>query len=112
MSDKDAWEAKTFVSAEILDTGYFTQIMNVMPTAVDSNIAVARGKMCVQTCEVDTHQLPADIDMHILAYTHQRESARRAAIDGKTKHKNLDDLYGSLSNTTVFLHGSFYWKWI
>ena len=67
MSNKDAWEATTFVSAEILDTGYFTQIMNVMPTAVDSNIAVARGKMCVQTCEVDTHELPADIDMHILA---------------------------------------------
>ena len=31
--------------------------------AVDSNIGVARGKLCLQTCEVDTHQLPADIDM-------------------------------------------------
>ena len=86
-SDKDAWEVKTFVSAEILNTGYFTQIIDVVPTAVDSNISVARGQMCVQTCQVDTHQLPADIDMHILAYTHKCESARRAAIDGKTKQK-------------------------
>jgi hypothetical protein len=93
---------------ELLEKNWRDKGFVVVPTAVDSNIAVARGKLCVQTCEVDTHQLPADIDMHILAYTHQRESARRAAIDGKTKHKNLDDLYGSLSNTTVFLHGSFY----
>jgi hypothetical protein len=49
MSDKDAWEAKTFVSAAILDTGYFTQIVHAVPTAVDSNIAVARGKLCAQT---------------------------------------------------------------
>ena len=53
---------------------------------VAGNIAVARGKLCVQTCEVDTHQLPADIDMHILKCTHKRESARRAAIEVKTKH--------------------------
>ena len=86
-SDEEAREVKTFVSAEILNTGYFTQIIDVVPTAVDSNISVARGQMCVQTCQVDTHQLPADIDMHILAYTHQCESARRAAIDGKTKQK-------------------------
>jgi hypothetical protein len=69
------------VSAEILNTGYFTQFIDVVPTAMDSNISVAQGKMCVQTCEVDTHQLPADIDMHILAYTHKCESARRAAIE-------------------------------
>ena len=49
MIDKHLWESLTFVSAQILDTGYFTEILNVLPTAVDSNIAVARGSLCVQT---------------------------------------------------------------
>ena len=67
----DACQADTFklVSAEILDTGYYTRIADVVPTAVDSNMGVARGKLCVQTCEVDTHQLPAHIDMHTGTHT-------------------------------------------
>ena len=89
MSNKDAWEADTFVRAEILDTGYYTQIAHVVPTAVDSNISVTRGKLCVQTCHVGTHQLPAGIDMHILEYTTQCELARRAAIEVKTQHTKV-----------------------
>ena len=30
ISHKDAWETKTFVSAEILNTGYYTQSVNVV----------------------------------------------------------------------------------
>ena len=86
MNNKDAWEASVFVSAEVLDAGYYTRIAHVVPTVVGSNTGVERGSLCVQTCEVHTHQLPADIDMTIMTYTHQRESARRAAIEVQTRH--------------------------
>ena len=86
MSNKDAWEASVFVSAEVLDAGYYTRIAHVVPTVVGSNTGVERGSLCVQTCEVHTHQLPAGIDMTIMTYTDQQESARRAAIEVQTRH--------------------------
>jgi hypothetical protein len=85
---------------ELLEKNWRDKGFVVVPTAVDSNIAVVRGKLCVQTCEVDTHQLPADIDMHILAYTHQLRVPVVQPLTAKLDTKKLDDLYGSFSVVT------------
>ena len=87
ISNKDAWEASVFVSAEVLDAGYYTRIAHVVPTVVGSNTGVERGSLCVQTCEVHAHQLPAGIDMTLMTHTDKLESARRAAIEVQTRKR-------------------------
>lgn len=52
------------------------------------NLGIVLARQCMME-EENIHQLPADIDMHILAYKHQRESARRADIEVKTKHTKV-----------------------